>query len=216
MEVAANEDSTQFATRHVPDEDLALVESSASGDMAAFEELVRRYDRKLLRIAQQMTRNLEDAQEVVQETFLKAYQGLSRFQRKSKFSTWLIRIAMNESLMKLRKRRRYAQELPLEYEDQDGEILPSDVADWSPNPEQLYGRSELQDILRNALEELRPALRVVFVLRDVEGLSIAETAAALDLHPSAVKARLLRARLQLRETLSKYFRQPLSEPRKSS
>jgi RNA polymerase sigma-70 factor (ECF subfamily) len=204
MEVAMIEDSAQSATRYTLDEDLALVEASMSGDIAAFEELVRRYDRKLLRIALQVTHNQEDAQEAVQETFLKAYQKLHQFRGNSKLSTWLIRIALNESLMTLR-RRRYTQELPLEYEDPNGEHLPLDVADWSPNPEQLYSRSELQEILRKALEGLPPALRIVFVLRDLEVLSIKETAAALDLHPSAVKARLLRARLQLREKLSRVF-----------
>jgi len=206
MKVAMIEDSAQSATRHALDDDLALVEASMSGDIAAFEELVRRNDRKLLRIALQVTHNQEDAQEAVQETFLKAYQKLNQFRGNSKLSTWLIRIALNESLMKLRRRRRYTQELPLEYEDPNGKNLPLDVTDWSPNPEQLYSRSELQEILRKALEGLPLALRVVFVLRDVEVLSIKETAAALNLHPSAVKARLLRARLQLREKLSKFFR----------
>ena len=116
MEVAVMEDSTQSATRHSPDQDLALVTASTRGDIAAFEELVRRYDRKLLRIAHQVTNSLEDAQDAVQETFLKAYQKLNQFQGTSKFSTWLIRIALNESLMKLRKRR-HTQDLPLEYED---------------------------------------------------------------------------------------------------
>ena len=208
MDVCVIEDLAQPATRYTADEDLALVEASTNGDIAAFEELVRRYDRKLLRIAQQVTRSLEDAQDVVQEAFLKAYQKLNQFQQKSKFSTWLIRIALNESLMKLRKRR-YTQEAPRDYENQNGENLPLDVADWSPDPEQLYSRAELQNILSQALEELPPILRIVFVLRDVEGLSIKETTAILDLQPSAVKARLLRARLQLREKLSKHFRQPM-------
>jgi RNA polymerase sigma-70 factor, ECF subfamily len=206
MEIAMIEDSAQSATRYTLEEDLALVEASRSGHIAAFEELVRRYDRKLLRIALQVTHNQEDAQEAVQETFLKAYQKLNQFRGNSKLSTWLIRIALNESLMTLRRRRRCPQELPLEYEDPNGKNLPLDVADWSPNPEQLYSRSELQEILRKALEGLPPALRIVFVLRDLEVLSIKETAAALDLHPSAVKARLLRARLQLREKLSNFFR----------
>ena len=208
MELAALEDLTQSATRPSPDQDLALVEASTRGDIAAFEELVRRYDRKLLRIAQQVTHSLEDAQDAVQETFLKAYQKLNQFQATSKFSTWLIRIALNESFMKLRKRR-HTQQLPLEYEDLNGDNVPLDVADWSPNPEQLYTRAEVKEILRKALEELPPILRVVFVLRDVEGLSIKETGAALDLQPTAVKARLFRARLQLREKLTKHFRQPL-------
>jgi len=208
MELAAMEDLVQSATRYSPDPDLVLVEATTSGDITAFEELVRRHDRKLLRIVQQVTDNLEDAQEVVQETFLKAFQKLHQFQRNSKFSTWLIRIALNESFMKLRKRRSHALEVALGHDDSDGDHLPLDVADWAPNPEQLYGRSELQGILRKALDELQPALRVVFVLRDVEGLSIRETEAVLGLHPNAVKARLYRARLQLREKLSKYFRKP--------
>jgi RNA polymerase sigma-70 factor (ECF subfamily) len=212
MEVAAMEELTQSPTRHSPDPDLDLVEASTRGDIAAFEELVRRYDRKLLRIAHQVTHDWEDAQDAIQETFLKAYQKLNQFRRTSKFSTWLIRIALNESLMKLRKRR-FAQEVPLEYEDPNGETAPLDVTDWSPNAEQIYSRAELQEILRKALEELAPILRVVFVLRDVEDLSIKETAAALDLHPNAVKARLLRARLQLREKLSKYFRRPIAPGR---
>jgi RNA polymerase sigma factor, sigma-70 family len=209
MEVALIEDSAPSATRPAPDDDMALVEATMSGDIAAFEELVRRYDSKLLRIALQVTHNQEDAQEAVQETFLKTYQKLNQFQGNSKLSTWLIRIAVNESLMTLRRRRRHALELPLEYEDANGKNLPLDVADWSPNPEQLYSRSEFQEILRKALEELPPALRVVFVLRDLDVLSIEETAAALDLHPSVIKTRLLRARLQLREKLSKFF-QPSS------
>jgi RNA polymerase sigma-70 factor, ECF subfamily len=207
MELAVMEALEQSATLNGIDPDLALVEASTNGDMAAFEELVRRYDRRLLRIALQVTRSLEDAQDAVQETFLKAYEKLHQFQRNSKFSTWLIRIAVNQSLMKLRKRR-YAQELPLEYEEVGGETLPIEVVDWSPDPEVLYSRSELREILRQGLEALSPMVRVVFILRDIDGLSTLETARVLSLHPSAVKARLYRARLQLRETLSKYFRRP--------
>ena len=174
---------------------------------------MRRYDRKLLRITQQVTNNLEDAQDAVQEAFLKAYQKLSQFRGNSKFSTWLIRIALNESFMKLRKRR--SEPEPIDYEDPNGENLPLDIADWSPNAEQHYSRTELREILQKTLSELAPPLRVVFVLRDIEELSIKETAAALDLHPNAVKARLLRARLQLREKLTKYFREPWRTKRRS-
>lgn len=207
MEFLVMETLEQSATMIGIDPDLALVEASTNGDMAAFEELVRRHDRRLLRIAHQVTHSLEDAQDAVQETFLKAYEKLHQFQRNSRFSTWLIRIAVNLSLMKLRKRR-CAQELPLEYEDMGGEIIPMEVADWSPNPEMLYCGSELREILRQALEKLAPTVRVVFILRDVDGLSTLETARVLSLHPSAVKARLHRARLQLRESLNKHFRKP--------
>jgi RNA polymerase sigma-70 factor (ECF subfamily) len=204
MEKAVVEDLAEIE-KQIPDEpDLSLIEEIASGDLEAFEELVRKYDRKLLRIAEKVTLNLEDAEEAVQEAFFKAFQNLHQFQRNSKFSTWLIRIALNESLMKLRKRRQH-RETPLEYEDDQGDNLPIDLADWSPNPEQIYGNDELRGIVLAALDKLRPILRATFVLRDLEGLSIDETAATLGLAPAAVKARLVRARLQLREHLSRHF-----------
>lgn len=209
MEAGAMQKPMQLKTNDLIDEDLVLVEASTNGDIAAFERLVAKYDRKLLGIALRITGNPEDGQEAVQEALLKAYQKLRQFQGNSKFSTWLIRITMNECLMKLRKRKRVARELPLG-EGDGGLAEPLDLADWSPNPEQLYSRSELQEILRKELAGLRPGLRMVFVLRDIEGLSIAETAIALGLGESAVKARLLRARLGLRDALSKYFKQPTS------
>jgi RNA polymerase sigma-70 factor (ECF subfamily) len=176
-----------------------------SGDVDAFEELVKRYDRKLLRIAQHVTNNREDAEDVVQEAFLKAFQYLEQFRENSQFSTWLIRIALNQSLMKLRKRRT-TRELSLDKEFQSEEDnLPMDVTDWTPNPEEMYRTAELREILRNTLKDLGAGLRVVFVLRDIEGLSLQQTAEALELSVSAVKARLWRARLNLRERLSAYF-----------
>jgi RNA polymerase sigma-70 factor (ECF subfamily) len=187
-------------------DDLALVHASKSGDVTAFEELVKRYDRKLLRIAQHLTHNREDAEDVVQEAFLKAFQHLDQFRETSKFSTWLIRITLNQSLMKLRKRRP-TKEVSIDRDFHSGEEnLPIDVADWAPNPEEVYRASELRDILRKTLQELGPGLRIVFVLRDIEGLSLEQTAEALSLSLSAVKARSWRARLQLRERLSKYFK----------
>jgi len=207
MDPAILEERVESVAEQSLDPDLPLVEASAAGDMAAFEELVRRYDRRLLRIAQQITQNSEDAQDVVQETFLKAFQKMHQFQGKSKFSTWLIRITLNQALMKMRKTRS-SRELSLEHNDDDGECVPMDVTDWSPDPEQLYSRAELQRILREALENLVPPLRITFVLRDIEGLSIHEAAAVLNLNPGAVKARLYRARLRLREELSRHFRQP--------
>jgi RNA polymerase sigma-70 factor (ECF subfamily) len=188
-------------------DDLSLVHASKMGDIAAFEELVKRYDRQLFRIAQHLTRNREDAQDVVQEAFLKAFRNLEQFRENSKFSTWLIRIALNESLMKLRKRRQIAEtSIDNDFEAEE-EQLPIDVADWAPNPEELYRATELQEILRRTLHELGPSLRVVFVLRDIEGLSLEQAAKALGLSVAAVKARSWRARLQLRERLSKYFHQ---------
>lgn len=201
-------DSEQLAATETGNDDLALVHATNNGDMAAFEELVRRYDRKLLRIALNITRNREDAEEVVQEAFLRAYRHLRQFQGTAKFSTWLTRIALNQSLARLRKQHG-AKAISLDGEVQfDGEVLPIDVADWAPNPEERYRASELRRILTKTMRELRPALRVVFVLRDVEGFSTSETAEALGLTQVSVKARLFRARLELRERLSKYFKTP--------
>src|SRR5208282_2134648 len=175
------------------------------GDVAAFEQLVKRYDRKLLRIAQSVTHNTEDSQDAVQEAFLKAFHNLGQFREESQFSTWLIRITLNQSLMKLRKQRA-VREVSIDEDFQaDGHILPMEAIDWAPNPEQLYWASELRDLLTKSLEELCPISRTVFVLRDIEGLSIDQTAVAMNLSNSAVKARLWRARFQLRERLNQYF-----------
>jgi len=187
-------------------DELALVQAAKGGDLEAFSELVRRYDRNIFRIAQHITHNEEDAQDVVQDAFLKAYQNLGQFQGQSKFYTWLVRIAVNEALMRLRKRRNgRIVSLDEDVETEEG-TMPREVADWSPNPEQIYGQSELGDILRKTIQGLPPGFRTVFVLRDVEGLSTEETAEMLGLSVPAVKSRLLRARLQLRERLARYFK----------
>src|SRR5216683_6090697 len=187
-------------------DELTLVQAAKSGDVSAFEELVRRYDRNVFRIAQHITQNREDAEDVVQDAFLKAYSNLNQFQGQSKFYTWLVRIAVNEALMKLR-RRRPGQMVSLDEDIKtEDDSIPREVADWSPNPEQLYDQGELREILTKTIQGLPAGFRTVFVLRDVEGLSTEETAEALGLSVPAVKSRLLRARLQLRERLSRYFR----------
>jgi RNA polymerase sigma-70 factor, ECF subfamily len=198
-------DLAQFAGKAVTRDDLDLVHATQDGDVSAFEQLVERYDRKLLRIAEHITHNREDSQDAVQEAFLKAFQHVGDFREDSQFSTWLIRITVNQALMKLRKQGT-TKEVSLDEDFQaDGDMLPREVTDWAPNPEELYRASELRDILIKALDELRPILRTVFVLRDIEGLSTDHTAEVLDLSPAAVKARLWRARLQLRELLSEVF-----------
>jgi RNA polymerase sigma-70 factor, ECF subfamily len=197
--------SPQFTAREVATDDMELVHATKNGDVTAFEQLVKRYDRKLFRIAQSVTHNREDSQDAVQEAFLKAYQNLAAFREESKFSTWLIRITVNQSLMKLRKQRT-TREASLDEDFQaGGEVLPKEVTDWAPNPEQLYWASELREILIKCLGELSPILRTVFVLRDIEGLTIDQTVEVLNVSQTAVKARLLRARLRLREGLTKYF-----------
>src|SRR5947207_2476504 len=187
-------------------DELALVQAAKQGDVGAFEQLVKRYDRNVFRIAQHITQNREDAEDVVQDAFLKAYENLEQFQGNSKFYTWLVRIAVNESLMKLRRRKTSKTvSMDEDVETEEGS-MPREFADWSPNPEQQYGQSELGDILRKTIQGLPTSFRTVFVLRDVEGLSTEETAEMLSLSIPAVKSRLLRARLQLRERLNRYFK----------
>jgi RNA polymerase sigma-70 factor (ECF subfamily) len=174
---------------------------------------VKRYDRNVFRIAQHITQNREDAEDVVQDAFLKAYQNLGQFQGQSKFYTWLVRIAVNEALMRLRRRRPERMISLDEDVKTEEDSMPREVADWSPNPEQQYSQGELKEILGKTIQGLPAGFRMVFVLRDVEGLSTEETAAALELSVPAVKSRLLRARLQLRERLNKYFKRRDGEPR---
>ena len=184
----------------------ALVARAKAGDMGAFSDLITHYDRRVFRMAKQITQNDDDAEDVLQETFLKAYSHLDDFQGNSKFYTWLVRIAVNEALMKLRKRRS-DRTVPLDEPIDTGEDeVVREIAVWEENPEQRYSREELGSILDEAIESLKPAYRTVFILRDIEELSIEETAEALDLSISAVKSRLLRARLQLREKLTRLFK----------
>src|ERR1700740_917734 len=132
----------QKVTEPVSDE-LALVQAAKGGDVSAFEDLVRRYDRNVFRIAQHITQNREDAEDVVQDAFLKAYSNLNQFQGQSKFYTWLVRIAVNEALMKLRRRRTdKTVSIDEDVETEEGS-MPRELADWGPNPEQLYRQSEL-------------------------------------------------------------------------
>jgi RNA polymerase sigma-70 factor (ECF subfamily) len=186
--------------------DVELVARAKGGDEAAFEQLIRQYDRQIFRIARHITQNKEDAEDIVQDTFLKAYQKLHQFQGNSKFYTWLVRIAVNESLMRLRKRRNSKTvSMDEDVQTEEGSV-PRDFADWTPDPEQQYGQGELGEILRKTIAGLPPGFRSVFTLRDVENLSTEETAEALGLSVPAVKSRLLRARLQLRERLSKHMK----------
>jgi RNA polymerase sigma-70 factor, ECF subfamily len=183
-----------------------VVSQAKAGSSEAFEELVNRYERRIFRLAMRLTGNTEDAEDVLQETFLKAFEHLPEFREDSRFYTWLVRIAVNEGLMKLRKRRSDRSEPLEDAVDDDGQAIPRDFRDWKPNPEQLTSQEELERILLGAAAQLPPSLRTVFMLRDVEELSTEETAQALNLTLGAVKARLFRARFQLREELGKIFK----------
>ncbi|MFQ5817712.1 MAG: sigma-70 family RNA polymerase sigma factor [Terriglobia bacterium] len=184
-----------------------LVAEARQGNPEAFTALVSQYDRNIYRLALNITGNKEDAEDVLQESFLKAYTHLDRFQGNSRFYTWLVRITVNEALMKLRKRRADKDvSLDQETESAEGSLQPREIEDWGENPEQRYAQTELQEILGEAIAGLEPPLRTVFVLRDVEYLSSEETAELLELSVPAVKSRLLRARLKLRQRLNKYFK----------
>lgn len=188
------------------DDEHLLVAAAKSGDEAAFEELVNRYERKIFRLTMNITRNHEDAEDAMQDAFMKAYSHLGSFQEDSRFYTWLVRIAANEALMRLRKRRpnQFSIDEPIESED---DVIPQEIEDWGPSPEQRYAQEEMRGILNGVIEQLQPDFRVVFVLRDVEGLSTEETAKVVGISEAAVKSRLLRGRLKLRQKLDRYFRQ---------
>jgi len=188
------------------DDEAPVVALARQGDAKAFSELLRRYENKIFRLAIHITQNREDAEDVLQETFLKAYEHLDQFQGQSKFYTWIVRIAVNQALMKLRKRKSDRSVSLDETIDTGEDTVVREIAAWDENPEQQYSREEINEILGSAIEALAPIYRAVFVLRDVDGLSTEETAEALDLSVPAVKSRLLRARLQLRDKLTRYFK----------
>jgi RNA polymerase sigma-70 factor (ECF subfamily) len=188
-----------------PFDEAALVARAKAGDDGAFSELVEHYERRIFRLAKHITQSDEDAEDVLQESFLKAYEKLDTFQGNSKFYTWLVRIAVNEALMKLRKRKSDKSVSLDEQLDTGEDTVAREVAVWDDTPEQRYSQEELKGILDQAVEGLEPIYKVVFQLRDVDELSTEETAEALGISIPAVKSRLLRARLQLREKLTKFF-----------
>jgi len=193
-------------------DEASLVAQAREGVPEAFNELAERYQRNIFRLAQNITQNREDAEDVLQETFLKAYEHLPEFHGDSKFYTWIVRIAVNEALMKLRKRK-WDKTVWLDEPVNTGEdTVAREIAVWEDNPEERYSKDELHDILDKAVNGLAAPYRTVFVLRDMEGLSTEETAQALDLTVPAVKSRLLRARLQLRDKLTAFFKRKVEDP----
>ena len=184
----------------------AVVAQAREGDTTAFGELVRRYEGRIFRLAQHVTQNREDAEDVLQETFMKAYEHLDQFKGDSKFYTWIVRIAVNQALMKLRRQKTDKSVSLDETIDTGEDMVVREIAAWGEDPEQQLSREELGGILETAIQSLEPLYRSVFVLRDIEELSTEETAEMLGLSVPAVKSRLLRARLQLREKLTRFFK----------
>ncbi len=182
-----------------------LVERARQGDFQAFEQLVNRTEGRIYSLLLRMTGNPEDARELMQETYLSAYRNLKSFQGNAAFSTWLYRIATNHALMRLRKKQPDTvswDELPMPTHE---EIRRKGVSDWALDPKEALLRQEVRQLLVRAIQELPPIYRAVVVLRDVEGLSTADTAKILGTTEGAVKTRLHRARIHLREKLSPYF-----------
>lgn len=182
-----------------------------AGDRAEFARLVEFYSPRIYRLGLKILNDPQDAEDVLQETFIKALRSLSSFEGRSSLSTWLYRIAVNEALMLLRKRHPDQVSINAEKEDTEGESEPVEITDWCCLPEKDLLSAESRRFLDSAIDQLTPALRAVFVLRDIEGLSVKETAEALNITEVAVKTRLLRARMKLREALSVYFAERFSE-----
>ena len=181
--------------------DDALVKRAQQDDERAFGELVTRYESKVYSLAMKMLRNPEDAEDVLQDTFLRAYRGVKSFKGNSTFSTWIYRITANSALMRLRKKQ-----LPqVSIEDSDERETPIAIADWAPGPAEQLLNQEMQRVMDEAIESLPPEFRQVFILRDIEELSNADVAEILDLSVAAVKSRLHRARLKVRNRLAQYF-----------
>jgi RNA polymerase sigma-70 factor (ECF subfamily) len=183
--------------------DINLVHSAKEGETAAFEELMKRHMKRVFAIAWHVTRSREDAEDVTQETFLNACCHLKDFHEKAQFSTWVTRIAVNTALCKVRQSRLVQIDLKREPLWETTHTV-EEVPDWRPNPEEICDRSQLRQHLRSALERLPLTYSTVFVLRDVYGFTIEETADALQLSVPTIKTRLLRARLQLRQRLGRF------------
>lgn len=186
-------------------EEIALVQALKAGDEAAYRTMIERYSPTIYNLALRMMGNREEAEEVLQETFLSAFRAVNRFEGRSQLGTWLYRIAYNAAMMRLRRRQVPVTSIDASHESEEGEIMPRQLVDWAALPDEVLLSGELRRVLDAAIATLPEGLRSVFVLRDIEGLSTAETAQVLGLTETNVKVRLHRARLALRERLSGYF-----------
>ena len=196
----------------VESSDTELVQRAKAGGLDAFEQLTSRYEQKVYALARRMLRQEQDAEDVTQQTFLSALENLKGFRGEASFSTWLLHIATHAALKVIRKREgleTVSLEESTESPEEGGSVPhPEYIADWRQSPEELVQKNETQRLLDEALAQLDEKHRLVFLLRDVEGMSIKETAESLWLSEANVKVRLLRARLQLRERLTRFFGDP--------
>jgi RNA polymerase sigma-70 factor (ECF subfamily) len=187
--------------------DIELVQRAKAGELEAFEALTHRHEQRVYSLALRMLRHEQDAEDVTQQTFLSALENLNGFRGDASFATWLLRIAAHAALKVIRKRKGLntvsLEEATEGATESESAPHPEFIADWRQSPEELVHKNEILRLLDQALAQLDEKHRVVFLLRDVEGLSVRETAEALDLSEANVKVRLLRARLQLREQLTR-------------
>jgi RNA polymerase sigma-70 factor, ECF subfamily len=192
--------------------DSELVQRARAGDLGAFEALTNRYERRVYSLTLRMLRQEQDAEDVTQQTFLSALENLGGFRGEASFSTWLLRIATHAALKIIRKRKGLnvvsLEEATEGTNDSDAVAHPEYIADWRQSPEELMHQHEIKRLLEEALDQLDEKHRLVFLLRDVEGLSVRETAEALNLSEANTKVRLLRARLKLRELLTQALGDP--------
>lgn len=183
--------------------EVALIQRVCDGDKEAFYALVEPCERAVFTAAMSILNNMADAEEVAQEAVLKAFAALPRFRGESKFSTWLVQITINEARLKLRKDRRHLYDSIDESQtDDEGDYFPKDFADWREIPSEALQRKELKEALKRALDALPQKYREVLILRDIQHLSIQETAQVLGITEGSVKTRLLRARFRMRDALA--------------
>jgi RNA polymerase sigma-70 factor, ECF subfamily len=197
----------ELPKKAVPDEDdFLLVDRVLAGDRRAFEPLVRKHERRVFRVTFAVLGNIEDAEEAMQDTFVKSFRHLDQFRKEARFTTWLTRIAVNEAIQKRSARK---NSVPLaELETEEEQFAPKRRESWKSNPEQLYGKQEIHRLVENAIQSLPEIYREAFVLRDVEELSAEEAAEVLGITVPALKSRLRRARLMMRERLAGKFEEP--------
>jgi len=186
--------------------DLELVSLAKQGDKRAFSELVKRYEKKVYALALKIMQNPEDASDILQETFIQVFKKIKDFKEKSRFSTWLYRIAFNECLMRKRKKQIPTVSIDAPLVLDSGDELKQEIVDWSSNPLATIENKELKNKLEGAISKLPEEYRDVVVLKDIEGLSHKEIADMLKISVPNVKTRLHRARLFLRKELSDYFK----------
>ena len=186
-------------------DEVALIEALKRGEKYACACMIKHHGSQMYAVALRIVGDADEAEEVVQEAFISACSKMDSFEGRSKLSTWLYRITTNAALMRLRKRREDTVSLDEPQVMDEGDLLPRQLGDWSVEPGQQALSSELRQVMEAAVQELPPSLRAAFVLRDVQGLSTQEAAEALDITDTALKVRLHRARLQLRERLADYL-----------